>query len=358
MEADWLGGVIEPPIREAGKKTGKTGDRKRIEAKMFLRGVAERQKATIADRIRAQKAVWEPPTRKSPVLHIFDDSVRVLEQEKLWKELNSLLAELSSLRTAKFTLETTVKQAQIKLSSVHHSGDFTVDEIATLRDSLNQQRDRLTRELSTLVTKEGKRDTSIGGVVLNKCIFCLENADRYVPDVNQKVAELRLKLKTVLDDLERDKNRLETREKAGKRLLGVVGNAPNVERQEKRLRMVQGMVAGLEGRLKARKELINTAQNTEEPPEAVAEALEKVREADDLPPHPRSRSVTLFSSKDAWAAAPSSIRLKLTELHKEKQSLLSELSSIETDLCTPIEQDAYQYSEVRRTMVEKKVSGR
>lgn len=343
--------LIEPPHRAFQPRPQTAQERKRKEARLFLKSVADRLKTNQQERSKTQKATWQPAQLPAQNLHIFEDSARVIEEERLKKELSNLKQELRFLKQRRTALEAEVKDLTVQADALPRS-QTSPEELVALRESLEEQRERLARELEALQSTE-QGDISLPGPVA-PCPMCTQNLGKIVPPIDQKLAELRLQLKQMQTQLEEKETRLAGRKAAAIHYQQLLTGAPNVTREEQKLKTIQDRIAEVTARLQARRNLTSIAQSSNSP-QAVAAALNDVREIEQQP-ETRSHSVTILQAKDAWASAPSAVRTKLKELHSRRTALQQELEAVEKDLRTPIEEDAYLHAAVRKAMLSKKVN--
>lgn len=345
--------LIEPPLRGQKKRPATAQDRKRKEARLFLKSVADRLKVNQQNVVKAQKATWQPSS-PSQALQIFEDSARVIEAERLQHEYRTLQHELNHLKGVHSALELEVKKLTTRVDALPPL-DIQLDDLIPLKEGLEEQRQRLARELESL-KEEGTGDVSIPGAT-HSCPMCTENMGKVVPPVDQKLAELRLILNQLQTELSEHQTKLAGRKAAAQHYQQLLTGAPNVTREEQRLKVINDQIVSISAKLEARRGLTAVAESAAPSVQAVVTAMEQVREAEEKP-EIRSHSVTVLKAKDAWASAPSAVRSKLKELHSRRTALQKELDEVVKDLMTPIEEDAYLYSEVRKTMLHKKVRER
>jgi len=343
--------LIEPPHRAFQPRPQTAQERKRKEARLFLKSVADRLKTNQHERSKAQKATWQPAQLPAQTLHIYEDSTRVIEKERILRELSTLKQELRFLKQTRIALESEVKELNTQASALPQS-QTSPEELVTLRESLEEQRERLARELEALKSAE-QGDMSLPGPVA-PCPMCSQNLGKIVPPVDQKLAELRLQLKQMQTQLEEQETRLAGRKAAATHYQQLLTGSPNVTREEQKLKTIQARITEVASKLQARRDLATIAQSSNSP-QAVSDALDHVREMEQQP-ETRSHSVTILQAKDAWASAPSAVRTKLKEMHGRRAALLQELEDVTKDLRTPIEEDAYLHAAVRKAMLSKKVS--
>ena len=343
--------LIEPPHRSFKPRPLTVQERKRKEARLFLKSVADRLKTNQLERVKAQKATWQPSQQPAQTLHIFEDSARVIEQERLQRDLSNLKQELRFLKERRTTLAAETQQLTAQASVLPKSQSHP-EELVLLRESLEGQKQRLAQELEALKS-EKQGELSLPGPVAS-CPMCSQNLGKTVPHVDQKLAELRLQLKLMQEQLFDQEKRLAGRKAAATHYQQLLTGAPNVTREEQKLKAIMDQIAVVTAKLQARRDLTAVAQSSSSK-KAIATAIDQVREVEQQP-ETRSHTVTILQVKDAWACAPSAVRTKLKELHNHRAALQQELEEVEKDLRTPIEEDAFLHAEVRKAMLIKKVS--